>query len=1023
MAKETILVVEDALDISALLKVYFTSQGYEVMTAMFGRTAIDICRKTPPNLVLLDINLPDMRGIEIGKWLRSRVRTRLIPIIIVSGRGEKLDRLEGLGGEVQAEYYIVKPFDIEELHIIVDSALRRYRNKGVMHPVTNLPTGEIINGQYHELVSCSSWATALVYINGLETYTQVYGASCTEDVLKYTASMLSEIINELGTVDDFIGQMVIGSYYVIITKPDNLKTIVTKFCERFDAEIGLMYKYKDRRNGYIIVNDTADKARQVPIMSLSIGVLTNDDGPFNDIRELREVIEETCRYALVEARQQGRKSHVCYGRHLKSVSVGGTPTQVVAPRPVARPILAADPIRKVLQEYAGHTDNAFLILQVETAPDIAQALYKGDIIRLSHARLVISLGDTGTLAILPPAMVGPTLDDLLDRFETHPLVLQHAARISYGYANGPFPSLDELIAAVANDYIERFSPADDSAIDNLPIFQLEPERLALQQRQEQARKLCDAYRKDLGAQRVGIDPQVKADIDRLTAVVDHDLGSGLGSLKAAIDQALDQTAQSVKHERDSLAWMQRQVVLCNLWKQSIAELGTDHVLQLRTIDVKSWTHTNFLLLCLQLNPAISLDTSAVSPILRAQVDPASLFVACLHMLLAAGQAGAHSLWIESMEETKGFSLTFRDYGEAWQRYYALQSDISLSRYEKLPWLYQNLSLVRRILDQQHITLSCRVIANAFQMIWTFPELPANSSTTVLPLHELSTQVEQLDREVVELAAQLRTVTKQSDTQQPEHLRQVLLPFVHELLECLRSLSEHADKLKQAHRAKDPAVWRVQTLSLYCYLLVRNLALVLEGEILPVENVNINDQVRQVIDLLHHKLVNVEVKLDLFPELPLVAIAVVEIQQVLMNLVKNAAEAISDRGCLSIRTTKQDGNITIRITDTGSGIPPEDRDKIFQLNFSTKGKGANSGVGLYAVQSIIQRAGGKIKVASRASQAVSWENGFGSLEGLDLEPTGTIFQIELPIAKFKKLEPLAKEANNRNAGKRWRRHRQ
>lgn len=313
MSKDKILVVEDAPDISSLLKIYFTSQGYEVMTAMRGQIALDICRKTPPNLALLDVNLPDMEGYDIGKALRTSARTRHIPIIFLTARGEKQDRIKGLG-EVQAEYYIVKPFDIEEVHTIVKGALDRARQKNLAHPVTNLPTAELINEQYRHLVSSNGWALAQAHINGFETFTQAYGAVVGEDVLKFTALMLNEVINELGTPEDFIGQMVVGPDFVITSKPENLKAIVGKLCERFDAEIGLQYNYKDRRNGYIVVNDENGSPRQVPLMSLSIGVLTSEDGPFYDIRELSESVEDARQHALAEGRELGRKSHAGYGR-------------------------------------------------------------------------------------------------------------------------------------------------------------------------------------------------------------------------------------------------------------------------------------------------------------------------------------------------------------------------------------------------------------------------------------------------------------------------------------------------------------------------------------------------------------------------------------------------------------------------------------------------------------------------------------------------------------------------------------
>lgn len=313
MSKETILVVEDAPDISSLLKIYFTSQGYEVLTAMRGQVALEICRKTPPNLALLDVNLPDMEGYDIGRALRQSGRTRHIPIIFLTARGEKQDRIKALG-ELQADYYLVKPFDIEEVHTIVKGALDRARQKNLTHPVTNLPTAEIINDQYRMLLNSTGWALAMIGITGFDNFTQSYGAVAGEDVLRFVALMLSEIVNELGRPEDFIGQMVVGASFIITAAPDQIGTIANKLCERFDEEIGLHYNYKDRRNGHILVADEQGQQRQVPLMSLATGILTSDDGPFYDIRELSEAAEEVRQRALAEGREQGRKSHVTSGR-------------------------------------------------------------------------------------------------------------------------------------------------------------------------------------------------------------------------------------------------------------------------------------------------------------------------------------------------------------------------------------------------------------------------------------------------------------------------------------------------------------------------------------------------------------------------------------------------------------------------------------------------------------------------------------------------------------------------------------
>lgn len=313
MSKERILVVEDAADISSLLNIYFTSQGYEVLTAMRGEAALEICRKTPPNLALLDVNLPDMEGYEIGKALRASPRTRHIPIIFLTARGERQDRLKGLG-EVQAQYYIVKPFDIEEVHTIVKNQLDEVRRKNQSHPVTNLPTAELINEQLRALLSSDGWALALVHITGFEPFTQSYGAVVGEDVLKFAALLLSEVVNELGSTEDFLGQMVVGPDFVLTSTPERIKAMCERLAARFDEEVGLHYNYKHRKQGYIEVTDDEGSTRQIPLMSLAIGVLTSQDGPFYDIRELSETAEETRQKAASEAREQPRKSSIHYGR-------------------------------------------------------------------------------------------------------------------------------------------------------------------------------------------------------------------------------------------------------------------------------------------------------------------------------------------------------------------------------------------------------------------------------------------------------------------------------------------------------------------------------------------------------------------------------------------------------------------------------------------------------------------------------------------------------------------------------------
>ena len=314
MSKERILVVEDQPDISGLLKIYFTSQGYEVMTASRGQQAIEICRKTPPNLALLDINLPDMLGYEIGRELRSSPRTKHIPIIFLTALGEKQNMMTAFDRDLNADDYIVKPFDIEVVHAKVRINLERNRMKNQAHPVTNLPTADLISDEMRRLLSSDGWSLATIHINDFDSFIQVYGSVVGEDVLKFTALLVNEVLNELGTPQDFVGQLVTGPDFLITAVPERIKPICERIAERFDQEIGLHYSYRDRKNGYITITTDEGSTKQMPLMSISIGVLTSADGPFYDIRELSETAESTRQAARLQGRGEGTRSTIKYGR-------------------------------------------------------------------------------------------------------------------------------------------------------------------------------------------------------------------------------------------------------------------------------------------------------------------------------------------------------------------------------------------------------------------------------------------------------------------------------------------------------------------------------------------------------------------------------------------------------------------------------------------------------------------------------------------------------------------------------------
>jgi DNA-binding response OmpR family regulator len=120
MDRPTVLVVDDEPTVTEVVSIYLRRAGYEVMVASDGQMALDFLEREPPALVVLDLMLPEVDGLEITRWLRARGDT---PIIMLTARRGEADRILGL--ELGADDYVVKPFSPQELVSRVKAVLRR----------------------------------------------------------------------------------------------------------------------------------------------------------------------------------------------------------------------------------------------------------------------------------------------------------------------------------------------------------------------------------------------------------------------------------------------------------------------------------------------------------------------------------------------------------------------------------------------------------------------------------------------------------------------------------------------------------------------------------------------------------------------------------------------------------------------------------------------------------------------------------------------------------------------------------
>ena len=292
MGKGRILVVEDDFDISNMLRIYFTSQGYEVVVAGRGGEALDRCRQQLPNVIILDIMLPDIDGYEVCTRLRTNLRTSHIPIIFLTQKDERSDRIAGL--ELGADDYITKPFDMEELRLRVQNAMRRAERESLTNPTTGLPSGLLNEEQLRLLMRKPDWGLLYIGVDGLDDFNSAYGFLAGDDVLRFMALLLSEMVDAMGAPEDYIGH-VGGDKFMVISRADLSRALAGALKTKFAGGILSHYSFIDRERGYIIIKDADGNDRRVPLMRMCVGLIQSDTQAFTDIREITEAAAEARR--------------------------------------------------------------------------------------------------------------------------------------------------------------------------------------------------------------------------------------------------------------------------------------------------------------------------------------------------------------------------------------------------------------------------------------------------------------------------------------------------------------------------------------------------------------------------------------------------------------------------------------------------------------------------------------------------------------------------------------------------------
>lgn len=292
MGKARLLVVEDDIDIGNMLKIYFSGMDFDVDVAMRGADALEKTKQVLPHLIVLDIMLPDIDGYEVCRTLRTNMRTSHIPVIFLTQKDERSDKLQGL--ELGADDYITKPFDIEELKLRVQGAIRRSERESLTDPRSGRPAGRLIEDQLRRIIREKGWALLDAGINHFDPFKNVYGFVAGDDLIRFTSKLIEEVVDELGTTSDFIGHPG-GDNFIVITTEQKAEAIKSRLKERFNQEVQTHYNFMDRQQGFVQSPASNGTMVKVPFMNMAVGVVSASQYSFADIREITELSAEARR--------------------------------------------------------------------------------------------------------------------------------------------------------------------------------------------------------------------------------------------------------------------------------------------------------------------------------------------------------------------------------------------------------------------------------------------------------------------------------------------------------------------------------------------------------------------------------------------------------------------------------------------------------------------------------------------------------------------------------------------------------
>ncbi|MEW6097433.1 MAG: HD domain-containing phosphohydrolase [bacterium] len=291
-----ILIVDHDMWNANAIKGSLELNGFGAITARTGEDALQKIYEISPNLIIIESLLPDINGYALCKRLSADRRSSHIPIIILSNQSDVAEEITLL--ESGADYYMAKPFDLKELLTQIKALLRRVEQERSVSPLTGLPGTLSIEEEIIKRVMNfdKKFEVMDLDLDNFKVFNDVYGFLQGDEVIKLVAKILIDTFEKFGSNSDFIGHIG-GDDFVAVTTPEHTDNICQEIISQFDARIKDLYHKEDLERGYIISKNRNHKDQKFPILTISIGCVSNLKRKITSHWEIGKIVSEVKEYA------------------------------------------------------------------------------------------------------------------------------------------------------------------------------------------------------------------------------------------------------------------------------------------------------------------------------------------------------------------------------------------------------------------------------------------------------------------------------------------------------------------------------------------------------------------------------------------------------------------------------------------------------------------------------------------------------------------------------------------------------